>query len=632
MQPLTIDPAKDSTDDLTFKVKALRRTDAGDEARITAYFSRNKRPCGLVRRAFEIPKQAGAVRPKKRTTATTAQQPPIAGRLDVRADLDSDVLVVVRNPSGDLKNFQVEVHTNLLKPDEYTPGPIEWTFSDITSEVVYGMFSQFEEEGKSSVQRLDSLNGAGNELWDKAPANFVDLYWKLIDRKQPAKTIAIVSEEPYVPWELMAPYRHVDSLPVFRDLPLGAEFTIARWTTNEMITAPQTVPLTQSRVVVPRYTRDPLKHAEEEVAVVLASVRGERIDPADFDGLNKNIGVAKASLLHFACHGVGNLTDSAGKRGTRGSGGEARRKRSDARFPGGARQCLLPHLFRQRPLVFLNACEVGQPAPALNGIGGLAQAFINLGDIRRFGRDWWAPGAAAVAGLAVVFMYLGPVVFDPLFNQFKALPAGETRDDVLALAKRAGVDVGEVYEVDASPPHDRRQRLRHRPRPHEARRALRHAAQGLHARRDAARRRARARPRGATRDVPGGLLRVALVAPFGTLVVARATEKLTRDGRPRRPPRVSRPRARRSRADDDLQPALTRGRTPRRRLRARAHRRARGDDRLRAADHAPERRRPRPAALAAAAAWHPPHDDGADRPAWPTRSFRKSGRVSGGGA
>ena len=70
--------------------------------------------------------------------------------------------------------------------------------------------------------------------------------------------------------------------------------------------------------------------------------------------------------------------------------------------------------------------------------------------IRRFGRDWWAPGAAAVAGFAVVFSYLAPVVLDPMFNQFKALPAGETRDDVLELAGRAGVEVGEVYEVDAS--------------------------------------------------------------------------------------------------------------------------------------------------------------------------------------
>jgi STE24 endopeptidase len=55
-----------------------------------------------------------------------------------------------------------------------------------------------------------------------------------------------------------------------------------------------------------------------------------------------------------------------------------------------------------------------------------------------------------VAGFGVLFTYVGPVVLEPVFNRFTPLPAGQTRDDVLALAHDAGVDVGEVYEVDAS--------------------------------------------------------------------------------------------------------------------------------------------------------------------------------------
>ena len=43
-----------------------------------------------------------------------------------------------------------------------------------------------------------------------------------------------------------------------------------------------------------------------------------------------------------------------------------------------------------------------------------------------------------------------PVVLDPLFNDFKRLPRGELRTDVLELARAADVDVGEVYEMDAS--------------------------------------------------------------------------------------------------------------------------------------------------------------------------------------
>jgi len=77
--------------------------------------------------------------------------------------------------------------------------------------------------------------------------------------------------------------------------------------------------------------------------------------------------------------------------------------------------------------------------------GALAVALI-----RRFPRNWWAPGAAVVIAFGVITIWLFPVVIDPLFNDFKKLPPGHTRSDVLELAKEAGVDVGEVYRVDAS--------------------------------------------------------------------------------------------------------------------------------------------------------------------------------------
>ena len=41
-------------------------------------------------------------------------------------------------------------------------------------------------------------------------------------------------------------------------------------------------------------------------------------------------------------------------------------------------------------------------------------------------------------------------MLDPIFNRFAPLPDGPQRADVLALAERAGVRVGEVYKVDAS--------------------------------------------------------------------------------------------------------------------------------------------------------------------------------------
>ncbi len=79
-------------------------------------------------------------------------------------------------------------------------------------------------------------------------------------------------------------------------------------------------------------------------------------------------------------------------------------------------------------------------------VGG---ALLVVG-LRRIGRRWWIAGAAVVVAFGVATTYAGPVVLDPLFNDFKPLPQGKLRADVLALAREAGVDAGQVYEIDAS--------------------------------------------------------------------------------------------------------------------------------------------------------------------------------------
>ena len=156
-------------------------------------------------------------------------------------------------------------------------------------------------------------------------------------------------------------------------------------------------------------------------------------------------------------------------------------------------------------------------------------ALVVIG-VRRFGHGWWAPGAAAVVGFAVIFSYLGPVLLDPVFNTFTPLPEGETRRDVFALAEKAGVHVKQVYEIDASTRTTAANAyvtgLGHTKRvvlydtllkdftPAETRLVVAHELGHVR-----------------HQDVPHGLLWLALVAPFGTLVVARGAEQLTRDGR-----------------------------------------------------------------------------------------------------
>jgi STE24 endopeptidase len=83
---------------------------------------------------------------------------------------------------------------------------------------------------------------------------------------------------------------------------------------------------------------------------------------------------------------------------------------------------------------------------AATGVG----AGVAIALMRRFPRGWWLPGSAAVVAFGVAMTYAGPVVLDPVFNRFTKLPPGPTRSDVLAIARQAGVRVGQIYEVDAS--------------------------------------------------------------------------------------------------------------------------------------------------------------------------------------
>jgi STE24 endopeptidase len=91
----------------------------------------------------------------------------------------------------------------------------------------------------------------------------------------------------------------------------------------------------------------------------------------------------------------------------------------------------------------LKAAGSGAVTAAIGGLVAVALA-------RRFPRRWWAPAAVLVVAYGVVTIWLYPILIDPVFNRFERLPDGRLRTEVLQLAERAGVDVGQVYRIDAS--------------------------------------------------------------------------------------------------------------------------------------------------------------------------------------
>jgi STE24 endopeptidase len=162
---------------------------------------------------------------------------------------------------------------------------------------------------------------------------------------------------------------------------------------------------------------------------------------------------------------------------------------------------------------------------AIGGVVAGAGAAAAVALMRRFPRGWWLPGSAVVVAFGAATVYAGPVVIDPLFNDFEPLPPGQVRSDVLQLAGEAGVDVGEVYAVDASRRTTganayvaglgRTKRvvlydtLLDNFTRDEVRLVVAHELGHVH-----------------HRDVPRGLLFLALIAPVGLFAAAQVTRRL----------------------------------------------------------------------------------------------------------
>jgi STE24 endopeptidase len=77
--------------------------------------------------------------------------------------------------------------------------------------------------------------------------------------------------------------------------------------------------------------------------------------------------------------------------------------------------------------------------------------LLGLVALARVLPGWWAaPAAGAFALATLVLAFLGPVLFEPLFNRYAPLQDEALAAELRALAKRAGVPVRDVLVQDAS--------------------------------------------------------------------------------------------------------------------------------------------------------------------------------------
>jgi hypothetical protein len=362
------------SDHVSFTVSVRRGRLPRSQPELTALFSHGERPAGKVVRQPSIagldpqppaPRKV-AFAPEMEVTPEVAP-PPARVEIEARARRADVTISVLDSGERDGRHYHMIVDA---ADGARWEGP--WVLAQRSDELVKSamdVFVQSKETGTSTTGRIAALTGAGIDMFAATPPEFQQLFWRFVEKKP--KTILVISEEAYIPWELMVPTRWSRSGRTQREA-LGVEFSIGRWIHRQYVSPPQAMSFKLTYVVAPRYASDrQLRHAEREAKLVAKSFPpSRRIDPASVTTLDRAIGERDVTLLHFACHGqdaapqtiyMDNEKDNLNCLQVKALQGFVRT------FP------------RARTFVFLNACEVGRPAPALVGVGGLANEFLAVG-------------------------------------------------------------------------------------------------------------------------------------------------------------------------------------------------------------------------------------------------------------
>jgi STE24 endopeptidase len=70
--------------------------------------------------------------------------------------------------------------------------------------------------------------------------------------------------------------------------------------------------------------------------------------------------------------------------------------------------------------------------------------------MRRAGKYWWVWSGGLTAAALSFFLLAGPVVIEPLFNDYKPVPEGKVRDALVVMAQQAGVPADRIVVYDGS--------------------------------------------------------------------------------------------------------------------------------------------------------------------------------------
>jgi hypothetical protein len=243
--------------------------------------------------------------------------------------------------------------------------------------------SRWIGSGRDAKAFNEDLRAYGAQLFEELfPENLQQILWHNRDR---ISSIMVISTEPFVPWEIV--HLKQPNEPLSDEVKFLGQLGLVRWLYGNW--SPETLYVVDghARYVVPDYPHPDWKlpQAQQEIPFLKERFGAIAVEPEQIQVRNILQGGA-CDLLHFAGHGTaeqGNIANARIMLQGRIEGAnyvpdwlDAIAVKQHAKF--GAR----------RPIVVLNACQIGRIGYQLTGIGGFAKAFLERGAGAFVGSLW----------------------------------------------------------------------------------------------------------------------------------------------------------------------------------------------------------------------------------------------------
>ena len=237
------------------------------------------------------------------------------------------------------------------------------------------------------------LVSLGRELWRQLfPPELRSAYK---DIRSAVRSWLIVSDEPWIPWELVRPYEGSPE-PIDDDF-LALQFELTRWLAGDKAPSRDVA----VRTVLAVQTARDLPHASQEARFfkeLAKSAPGLQDITPSVSSANEVLDLLEAStseLIHVVGHGKTpeNRPDEAGIPFLDGSV----LRPTDIQGP------LAAHIAKTRPLVFLNVCSGSRQGWSVTSLGGWAARWVTVCGAGAFIAPMWSVRDSVAATFAQVF-------------------------------------------------------------------------------------------------------------------------------------------------------------------------------------------------------------------------------------